>query len=277
MVMLTLTALLVVPGLIVGLAARLPLRLAVGTSIPVSAGIITIATYAYGRSGVLWSLGAYAVATAVTAVIVGLVGLLISGTLWFWRRRRGRDSDSRRSRPRRSWWWLLPAASVVVSAWLIGQMILTELSATPGGTANVFQGWDAHWHANYLRFIHDTGLASPDQAGELRYPENGATLYYPSTWHAVAALVMGLRGIGAVEAYNLVQIGTMAMAFPLGVAALAWLITHRRFSRPAVATSAAVAAMATPLFPGLPFVEVMVAATPSGVANGLAGLVAAVV
>ena len=35
--------------------------------------------------------------------------------------------------------------------------------------------------------------------------------------------------------------------------------------------------MATPLFPGLPFVEVMVAATPSAVANGMAGLGAAVV
>ncbi|AVZ38542.1 MULTISPECIES: DUF6541 family protein [unclassified Dietzia] len=288
MVMLTLTSLLVVPGLIVGLAARLPLRLAVGTSIPVSAGIVTIATYVYGRSGVPWSLAGYAVATAVTAAIVGLVGLLISGSLWLRRRRRtragGRSGDPGGTSspipapsPRRAWWWLLPAASILVSAWLIGQMIITELSATPGGTANIFQGWDAHWHANYLRFIHDTGLASPDQAGELRYPENGATLYYPSTWHAIAALVMGLRGIGAVETYNLVQIGSMALVFPLGVAALAWLITHRRFSRPAVATSAAVAAMATPLFPGLPFVEVMVAATPSGVANGLAGLVAAVV
>src|SRR5699024_4793051 len=124
---------------------------------------------------------------------------------------------------------------------LIGQMILTELTAGYGGTANIFQGWDAHWHADYIRFIHDVGQASPDQAGDLRYPENGATLYYPSTWHAIAALVMGISGIRAF------------------------------------ATSAAVAALAAPLFPGLPFVEVMVAATPSGVATGLAGLVAAVI
>ncbi|MDX2357072.1 DUF6541 family protein [Dietzia sp. PP-33] len=275
MVMLTLTALLVVPGLIVGLAARLPLRLAAGTAVPVSAGVVAISTYAYGQAGVPWSLVGYAVATALTAAVVGAIGLVITATSWWRRRRRGRATA--RPERRRSWWWLLPAASVPVSAWLIGQMILTELSATPGGTANIFQGWDAHWHANYIQFIHEQGLASPDHAGELRYPENGATLYYPSTWHAVAALVMGLRGIGAVETYNLVQIGTMALVFPLGVAALAWLITHRHFSRPAVATSAAVAAMATPLFPGLPFVEVMVAATPSGVANGLAGLVAAVV
>ncbi|WP_327495483.1 DUF6541 family protein, partial [Dietzia psychralcaliphila] len=198
MVMLTLTALLVVPGLIVGLAAQLPLRLAVGTSIPVSAGIVTIATYAYGRSGVPWSLGGYAVATAITTVVVGLVGLFISGSVWMWRRRRRRTGRTvHPAAPpgrRHSRWWLLPAASVLVSAWLIGQMIITELSATPDGTANIFQGWDAHWHANYIQFIHQTGLASPDQAGELRYPENGATLYYPSTWHAIAALVMGLRG-----------------------------------------------------------------------------------
>lgn len=307
MVMMTLTSLLVLPGAIVGLAARLPLRLAVATSLPVSFGIATIASYAFGRADVPWSLGGYAVATAVTAAVVGVVGLLFLGAARVWRRaRRGRGGgrredgrdDSRRgverggagrgrfgrggtgrsgAGRRGSRWWLLPGAAVLVSAWLIGQMILTELSATPGGTADVFQGWDAHWHANYIRFIHDTGLASPDQAGQLRYPENGAALYYPSTWHAVAALVMALRGIGAVETYNLVQIGSVALVFPLGVAALAWLITHRRFSRPATATSAAVAAMATPLFPGLPFAEVMVAATPSAVANGLAGLVAAVV
>lgn len=299
--MMTLIALLVVPGAIVGLAAQLPVRLAVGTSIPTSFGITAIATYVFGRIDVPWSLGGYAVATAAAAAVVGVVGLLITGVRWVWRRRRGRRSsgpaDGRRGRRgrgtggvggtgradgvgvprRRSWWWLIPGGAVLVSAWLIGQMILTELSATPGGTADIFQGWDAHWHASYIRFIHDVGLASPDHAGQLRYPENAATLYYPSTWHAIAALVMGLRGIGAVETYNLVQIGSVALVFPLGVAALAWLLTHRRFSRPVTATSAAVAAMVTPLFPGLPFVEVMVAATPSAVANGMAGLGAAVV
>lgn len=287
----TLIALLVLPGAVVGLAAQLPPRLAVATSMPVSFGIAAIAGYVYGRTGVTWSLAGYGVATAATTAVVGLVGLVIVGVRWAVRRvRRRRDSragthsdagGSAGGRPsrraRRSWWWLLPGSAVLVSAWLIGQMILTELWATPGGTANVFQGWDAHWHANYIRFIHDEGLASPDQAGLLRHPETGATLYYPSTWHAIGALVMALRGIGAVETYNLVQIGTVALAFPLGVAALAWLFTHRRFPRPVVATSAAVAAMATPLFPGLPFVEVMVAATPSAVANGLAGLGAATV
>lgn len=295
--MVTLTALLVVPGLVVGLAAGLPVRLAAAGAIPVSYGIAAIASYVYGHAGIRWSFAGFVLATAAVAAVVGLVGLLIVGVGALRRRRRRRhpvpDTPAYRARAaapvvvppapaaaptpgRRTWWWLLPGTSVLVSAWLIGQMILTELSAAPGGTADIFQGWDAHWHADYIRFIHDVGQASPDRAGELRYPENAATLYYPSTWHAIAALVMGLRGIGAVETYNLVQIGSLALAFPLGVAALAWLITRGRFSRPASATAAAVAALVTPLFPGLPFVEIMVAATPSAAANGLAGLVAAV-
>ena len=71
MVMMTLTALLVVPGVIVGTAAQLPLRLSVATSIPVSFGIAAIAGYVYGRIGVPWSLGGYVVATAATAAVVG--------------------------------------------------------------------------------------------------------------------------------------------------------------------------------------------------------------
>ena len=155
--MMTLTALLVVPGAIVGAAAQLPLRLALGTSIPVSFGIAAIAGYVYGRVGVPWSLGAYVVATAATAAVVGVVGLLITGATWVWRRRRGdRDAapaDGRRRRQRRktgrvgrlrrgrgtagverpgrvdgrpgrrSWWWLLPGAAILTSAWLIGQML----------------------------------------------------------------------------------------------------------------------------------------------------------
>ena len=88
MVMMTLTALLVVPGVIVGTAAQLPLRLSVATSIPVSFGIAAIAGYVYGRIGVPWSLGGYVVATAATAAVVGAVGLAITGVLWMGRRRR---------------------------------------------------------------------------------------------------------------------------------------------------------------------------------------------
>lgn len=88
--MMTLTALLVLPGAIVGLAAQLPLRLVVATSMPVSFGIAAIAGYVYGRIGVPWSLAGYAVATAATAAVVGVVGLVITGVNWMIRRHRAR-------------------------------------------------------------------------------------------------------------------------------------------------------------------------------------------
>ena len=286
--MTALLAVLVLPGLLVGLAARLPLRLALAASMPVSYGVAGLAGYLLDRIDVPWGVGSYALSTLV---VIAVVALLTSLVLWVRGPRRRPRAPSPREwpgrvrahlraqwppRPRHVWMWL-PGIASLIAAWLVGQMVITELSGTPGGIGDVFQGWDAHWHADYVRFIHDTGLASPDRAGELRYPETGKTLYYPSTWHAIAALVMSITGIGAVETYNLVQIGTLSLAFPLGVAALAWLLTRRGFSRPVAATASAVAALATPLFPGLPFVEMMVAATPSAAANGLAGLEAALV
>ena len=46
--------------------------------------------------------------------------------------------------------------------------------------------WDAVWHANTIRFILDTGQASPTHMGELRNVETQDALYYPSTFHALA-------------------------------------------------------------------------------------------
>ena len=76
--MMTLLALLVLPGTIIGIAAQLPLRLAVTTSIPVSFGVAAIAGYVFGRLGVTWTLIGYVVATAAVAAVVGVVGLLIA-------------------------------------------------------------------------------------------------------------------------------------------------------------------------------------------------------
>ncbi len=54
--------------------------------------------------------------------------------------------------------------------------------------------WDAVWHANTVRFILDTGQASPTHMGELRNVETHDALYYPSTFHALAAVFSQLTG-----------------------------------------------------------------------------------
>ena len=288
--MAVLLTVLVVPGLLVSLAARLPLRHALAASVPVTYGVTAIAGFLFDLIGLRWDAGGLVLATLVTVVVVLLLGF---GARLVALARRSRSAvQEQRAGPSRGagdpiaalwsflrWpvaWWL-PALAVAAASWATGQMILTELSGTNGGVADIFQGWDAHWHVDYIRFIHDTGIASPDRAGDLRYPENSATLYYPSTWHSVAAVVMQLTGVGSVEIYNLVQIGTLSLGFPLGVAALTRLVTRSRLGEATSITATACAALATPLFPGLPFVEIMVAATPSAAANSLAGLVAALV
>ena len=48
--------------------------------------------------------------------------------------------------------------------------------------------WDSVWHANTIRFILDTGQASPTHMGELRNVETHDALYYPSAFHALAAI-----------------------------------------------------------------------------------------
>lgn len=313
--MLTLTALIVVPGFVICLLGGVRVGYALVAAIPVSYGVVSIACYVLGLMEIRWTLLSYAISALITAVVVWLVGSIVRGPLRLGRGRRfglfrGAGRRGRRRRhareegvlaedelsPRRkdqrtavsdhpdyvtgwrSWIWkLAPFLAVLLSAWLIATLVLNQLVHTTGGLSNVFQGWDAHWHANYLRFIAETGIASPEDAGLLHNQESHTPMYYPSAWHAIAALVYNLTGANVVETYNLVQIGAAAIAFPLGVASFTWVMCARRMGRMLASTAATAAALMTPLFPGLPFVEMRVAATPSALSAGLVGAVVLII
>lgn len=311
--MLTLTALIVVPGFVICLLGGMRVGYALVAAIPVSYGVVSIACFVLGMMEIRWTLLSYAISALIAAVVVWLVGSVVRGPLRLGRGRRfglfrgaGRrrrrhaceedvlaedELSPRRKDPRavvpdhpdyvtgwRSWIWkLAPFLAVVVAAWLIATLVLNQLVHTTGGLSNVFQGWDAHWHANYLRFIAETGIASPEDAGLLHNQESHTPMYYPSAWHAIAALVYNLTGANVVETYNLVQIGAAAIAFPLGVASFTWVMCARRMGRMLASTAATAAALMTPLFPGLPFVEMRVAATPSALSAGLVGAVVLII
>lgn len=311
--MLTLTALIVVPGFVICLLGGVRVGYALVAAIPVSYGVVSISCFVLGMMEIRWNLLTYAISALIAAVVVWLVGSIVRGPLRLGRGRRfglfrgaGRrrrrhareegvlaedELSPRRKDPRsavsdhpdyvtgwRSWIWkLAPFLAVVVSAWLIATLVLNQLVHTTGGLSNVFQGWDAHWHANYLRFIAETGIASPEDAGLLHNQESHTPMYYPSAWHAIAALVYNLTGANVVETYNLVQIGAAAIAFPLGVASFTWVMCARRMGRMLASTAATAAALMTPLFPGLPFVEMRVAATPSALSAGLVGAVVLII
>lgn len=246
-VVLALTATL--PGGLVGLAAGLRLPWAAVVSLPVSFGVYGLAAWVCGLLGVgfgpVTALVAWAIALAVALVwrwVVGAEG---------WRRpplprprRRSRAEERAEARvetrrgtrpqPRtpgvgaravtRRWDWPLPALGVLVG--VVGAVGAAVGWRAPlrDGMATVDQGWDPLWHASVVRFILETGVATPTRMGELQNIETGAHLYYPTAWHAAVALAARLTGAEVVPAVQHAAVVLPALALPVSTAALAWRI-----------------------------------------------------
>ena len=114
----------------------------------------------------------------------GLFALaLVTALAWCLRKALGRfrDSDAETRAAARGP-ALLVAAGVLVGAGFIGFTAFRGIH----DWQSIPSTWDAVWHANTIRFILDTGQASPTHMGELRNIETHEALYYPSTFHALA-------------------------------------------------------------------------------------------
>ncbi len=196
--------LLWVPGAVVLLALRLPLRWAAVLAPALTAALV--------GAGVLlplaWGL------PAAAAALAG--GLLLAAPL------RGRRAAAQALPPGPRAPVLAAGAGVAVAAAVVG-------SAVVGGGARlgaVNQGWDAAWHANLTTWVLATGDAAPSAAGGLLgagWREVGTA--YPSGLHALAALVVrasGAAGAAAtpVEALHAVVLAHAALVLPAAVAAV---------------------------------------------------------
>ncbi|MBV7292696.1 DUF6541 family protein [Corynebacterium sp. TAE3-ERU16] len=124
--------------------------------------------------------------------------------------------------------WVLPASGVLVAFVLLTSRSLGLLRETRYGLENIFQGWDVHWHASVVRFIQETGVASPTRMGELQNTESREVLFYPTAWHAGAAIVRELTGMSPIAAINLTSIVLPALLLPLAVSVLAWRMVGNR-------------------------------------------------
>lgn len=181
--------LLTLPGAIVALAGRLswPAAIAVGPAL--TYGVVALAIVPFGAVGIPWNaLTALAALVVVTAIVAGL------RTLVFRWRHDSNDAQAIAVGPA-----LLVAAGVVFGALAIGFAAWRGLPNWQSIPSN----WDAVWHANTIRWILDTGQASPTHMGELRNVETHAALYYPSTFHALGAVLAQLTGAAPTTAYTL--------------------------------------------------------------------------
>jgi hypothetical protein len=249
--------LLVTPGAIIGRASQLTWPIAVAVGPALTYGTVALAILPLGAIGIPWNLWTALLALLiVVAVVVGLQALL----------------KRRRQRPPAGEPMTAGPAFVVAIGVLLGATLIT-FAAIRGMPhwQSIPSTWDSVWHANTIRFILDTGQASPTHMGELRNVETHDALYYPSTFHALAAIQCQLTGASATTAYTLNSLAVSVWLFPVSAAALTWHLLHGRgVGQWRAAGSAAAAAALSASFTAVPYVEFDTASMPNLAAYGLA-------
>ncbi|MCV7422535.1 hypothetical protein H7K45_18485 [Mycobacterium yunnanensis] len=250
-------ALLIIPGATIARAAQLTWPTAVAVAPALTYGTVALAILPFGAVGVPWNLTTGLIALLVVLAVVA--GLQAMWTRW-------RDSAPAAEPMTRG-----PALVVAVGV-AFGAILIT-LAAIRGMPhwQSIPSTWDSVWHANEIRFILDTGQASPTHMGELRNVETHDALYYPSAFHALAAIQCQLTGAAATTAYTLNSLAVAVWLFPASAAALAWhLLRARAVGQWQSAGSAAAAAALSASFTAVPYVEFDTASMPNLAAYGLA-------
>ena len=248
--------LLIVPGSLVGIATRLPWPIAVAAGPALTYGVVGAAIIPLGALGWPWNAWTALFALAlVTALVVGLRAVLS----------RYRDNDAEKLA-------ISTGPAVVVAAGVLLGAVLIGYAAAVGLThwQSVPSTWDAVWHANEIRYILDTGQASSTHMGELRNVESHAPLYYPSTFHALAAVLSQLTGAAPTTAYTLSSVAAAVALFPASAAVLTWQLLRARTSEWRTAGCAAAAAAMSASFTAVPYIEFDTASMPNLAAYGIA-------
>ena len=249
--------LLVVPGAIIARAAQLTWPVAVAVGPALTYGTVSLAILPMGALGIPWN--GWTALLSLLVVVAVVVGLQVAFV-------------RHRERPTGGQPMTVGPALVVAAGAVLGAALIT-FAAIRGMPhwQSIPSTWDSVWHANTIRFIVETGQASPTHMGELRNVETHAALYYPSAFHALAAVQCQLTGIASTTAYTLNSLGGAVWLFPVSAAALTWhLLRSRELPQWQAAGSAAAAAALAPSFTAVPYVEFDTASMPNLVAYGLA-------
>jgi len=248
--------LLVVPGALVALAARLPWQISVAVGSALTYGVVGLAIIPFGALEIPWNAW-----TALFAVV--LVAGIAAGLRVLLGRFRDRDAEARAMS---RWPAAAVAAGVILGALLIGYAAVRGMPHWQ----SIPSTWDSVWHANTIRHILETGQASSTHMGELRNIETQDALYYPSAFHALAAVFSQLTGAAPTTAYTLSSLAAAVWLFPVSAAALTWRLMRGSTTEWRTAGCAAAAAALSASFTAIPYVEFDTASMPNLAAYGLA-------
>ncbi|MBV8964688.1 MAG: hypothetical protein JO191_00780, partial [Mycobacteriaceae bacterium] len=248
--------LLIVPGALVGIAARLPWPVAVAVGPALTYGVVGLSIIPLGAIGWPWNAWTALFAVLVVTGVVAGLRMVLS---------RYRNHDAERLAVS-AWPAVAVAAGVLLGACLIGYSAMIGMTHWQ----SVPSTWDAVWHANEIRFILDTGQASSTHMGELRNVETHAQLYYPSTFHALAAVLGQLTGAAPTTAYTVSSVAAAVWLFPVSAATLTWRLLRERTTEWRTAGCAAAAGAMSASFTALPYIEFDTASMPNLAAYGIA-------
>ncbi|EHB54834.1 putative transmembrane protein alanine and leucine rich [Mycolicibacterium rhodesiae JS60] len=248
--------LLILPGAVVALAARLRWFVALGLGPVLTYGVVGLAIIPFGAIGIRWNTWTALLALVIVAAAVFGLRILLA---------RYRSADSAAGAP------ALGPALVVAAGVTLGALFIA-VAAAKGMPywQSIPSNWDSVWHANTIRWILDTGQASSTHMGELRNVETHDALYYPSVFHALAAVLAQLIGAAPTTAYTLSSLAAAVWLFPLSGALLTWQLIRPHTSQWRTAGAAATAAALSASFTAVPYVEFDTASMPNMVAYGLA-------
>lgn len=222
---------LLLPGLLVGWAFRLRGLWLWAAAGPLSVSVIAVSSVALSFAGVPWGLPGVA---AVTIVLAAIVWLLVR--LW-WKQPQLTVTSPSAGR----WQGWVTAGALVLG----GALLVWRTTHAIGEPENISQTFDNIFHLNAVRFILDTGDASPLRIGLMNSPQ-GNLGFYPAGWHALVSLVASMSGASIPLATNATIIAVSAISWVAGALLLARTALG---NRPAVTVAAAVLATGFIAFP----------------------------
>lgn len=230
------TAILILPGLALTRAAGVRGYWSLVWAPAASVGLVASSAIIASRAGLTWGVLPPVVLTVLVAGAVLGLRLILAN--------RGVIAAPSRSGTGAPWRTTFRRDVPVLAGVVVAALLLTWRLAEGIGSPEAFsQTYDNNFHLNAIQWIADTGDASSLTIGAMT-SAGGPASFYPAAWHGVVSLTQSITSASVPATANAVTIAIGAVAWPLGLLALAGvLVDIRRWA--VVAAAACLAGFAT--------------------------------
>ncbi|MFV0433669.1 MAG: DUF6541 family protein [Leucobacter sp.] len=200
----------VLPGLPIAWMLRLRGMAFLAAAVAASFVVLAVAMIATPLIGIAWGpLPVVLTAAVVTAVLIPIRVLTGRGIA---------AREAPRLDLRRRVVSALPTAAALLLAFVLISWVIRIGIGAPDSFS---QSYDNVFHLNAVAWILETGNASPFA---MTMTTLGSPTYYPTLWHATAALVAQLSGCSVAVATNALTFAVVGWIWPVGMVFFARLV-----------------------------------------------------